>query len=97
MILFRFGRVQEIHFGNALNASMLAEPEQLNWGMNEIAAMRLIDDPNVLNSYRNLPVIFHQVEIRWENERRIQVVFADVNVTRIPNTPTATSNGETVL
>ena len=80
IVVLKFKRVQEFHLKNALNDDILAQPERINWGLNEIACVRIEDNADVLKSYRSLSIPFHHAAILWEDERRIDIVFGDLEV-----------------
>lgn len=83
MVVVTFKLVQEIHVSNDLNSSKLLEPERMDWGMNAIALFRLEDDHVLLDRYKDLPVRFHHMAILWESERRIDIVFAHLEIKKI--------------
>lgn len=80
-LIVRFRRVQRFHLENALNPHMSEFPEELNWGLNEIAAMRPVEGDD-LAAYRDFPVPFHRMEIVWDSGRRIDLIFSEVEVIR---------------
>ncbi len=67
--------VQELHMWNALNEHMTLHPDDLNWGLSEVAAVRLIEDDTLLANYAKLSVPFHHLGLRWEGDRRVDVIF----------------------
>lgn len=75
-----FHGVREFHVRNELNEAMLLSPERINWGIGEIAVMRIADDPHFLARYGGLPVPTHHVVCQWESERRVDVVFTSMEV-----------------
>ena len=75
-----FGLVQEFHFTGALNASVCKEPERINWGLNEIAMVRLEEQEDYLHSYKALPVRFHHLAVLWDTGRRIDIVFSTIEI-----------------
>jgi hypothetical protein len=79
-ILLRLRLVQEVLIRNNLNATKLLEPERMDWGMNQIALIRLEDDKNLLAPYKNLPLEHHHIAVRWEDARRIDVIFVELEV-----------------
>lgn len=82
LVVVRFQLVQEIHISNDLNSAKLIEPERMNWGMNAISLIRIKDQESKLAPYRGLPVSFHHAAISWESARRIEVVFAQLQIER---------------
>lgn len=81
-VIVRLKLVQELHLNNALNESMILEPYQINWGINEVAAVRLEENQNMLKPYNKLPKPFHHIAVLWErgNVRRIDVVFSEMEI-----------------
>jgi hypothetical protein len=82
LVVVTFKLVQEIHIRNALNSAILMEPEHMSWGMNAIALIGIEDDHVLLDRYKDLPVRFHHAAIQWEDDRRIDVVFANLDIKR---------------
>ena len=79
-LVLKFKWVQEFHIKNALNNAMLAQPERINWGLNEIAFVKIEENEAFLKNYRFLSIPFHHAAILWEDERRIDIVFGDLEV-----------------
>jgi hypothetical protein len=73
-IVLRFRLVQELHINNALNSSMLRDPESINWGLNEVALVKVVDD-NELQRDEPSPVPLTHLAFFWEGDRRIDVIF----------------------
>lgn len=44
LVTLRFSLVQKMHIDNALNDSMVSEPEMINWGKNEVSMVRLFSE-----------------------------------------------------
>jgi len=75
----RFHLVQELHVQNWLPSDL--EPlESLGWGFSEVSDIRLQEDNLFLSKYRNLPRKYHHITFMWEGDRRIDVVFAAMEV-----------------
>ena len=75
--------VQEIHFKGGLNPSMCSEPTQINWGINEVALVRLQEQEDFLHPYHALPVPFHHLSVTWEFDRRIDIIFSNLDIRAI--------------
>jgi catechol-2,3-dioxygenase len=58
---------------------MLRNPESINWGLNEVALLRVIDDQESKPDKVSTPPLTH-VAFLWESNRRIDVVFAELEV-----------------
>jgi hypothetical protein len=75
-----FRLVQELRVSNGLNVAMLNNPESLNWGLNEVSAVQVVDEDPLFwprpFEYRR----FSHVVFLWEGERRIDVVFVSLDV-----------------
>ena len=76
----RFHVVQEFHLANGLTVHTSLRPGALNWGLSEVAAVRLLDDETLLDPYGHLPVSLHHVRCVWEGERRIDLIFSSLEV-----------------
>ena len=61
---------------NALNSKMLRNPESINWGLNEVALVKVVDDR--LQIYEHSPVPLTHLAFLWEGERRIDVIFSEL-------------------
>lgn len=72
--------VQELHVCNALNEYMSLHPEELNWGLSEVASVRVLDEHRFLSKYQSLPVPFHHLRCSWEGDRTVDVVFSTLEV-----------------
>lgn len=79
-INLRFEYVQEIIIKNSLNLNMIENIDHLNWGINEISYVKIINDIDLLSPYKHLPLLFQHGAIVWEDSRRIDIVFAYMSV-----------------
>lgn len=78
-----FGLVQEMRYAVRLMPSMLQAPEQVNWGLREIARAMVVRDSSLLASYRDIPRQLAHVAFLWESQdARVDVVFAHLTVRR---------------
>lgn len=78
-IVLRFHLVQQLQICNALTASMLRNPESINWGLNEVALLKVIDEHASQADETSWPPLTH-VAFLWEGDRRIDVVFVELEV-----------------
>ena len=85
LVTVSFNLIQEFRFRAGLNESMCRKPELINWGINEVATIQILDDSATLEPYRSLPIPFHHAVISWEWERRIDMVFSSMLV--VPERP----------
>jgi hypothetical protein len=76
----RFRVVQELHINNSLNSSILEHPESIDWGLNEVALVQVVKDDSALRACEDLPAPLNHVEFLWEGERRMDVVFSELEV-----------------
>lgn len=81
-VTLKFRCVQELHLNNALNQYMCARPEEIGWGINEVAMVKVKAEEEALEPYRLLPIPFHHVVFLWEGERRIDIIFSELEVLR---------------
>ena len=75
-IVLRFRLFQELKINNSLNEQMLRHPEDINWGLNEIACIKLVGDKVEAGAEHS----FIQLAFVWEGNRRIDVVFLEFEV-----------------
>lgn len=76
----RFHVVQEFHVCNGLTVDTSLRPDALNWGLSEVAVVRLLDEETFLVPYSRLPVPVHHLRCLWEGERKIDLVFSTLEV-----------------
>ena len=72
--------VQELHVCNSLSEHMSLHPEELNWGLSEVASVRVLDEDRFLAKYQSLPVPFHHLRCSWEGDRTLDVVFSTLEI-----------------
>ena len=72
-LVLRFRLVQELHINNALTQQMLRHPENINWGLNEIARIKFVKETVEAGSERP----FMHLAFVWEGDRRIEVIFSE--------------------
>lgn len=80
IVVLKFSIVQELHVFNALSSWNILNMSELNWGANEIARMAITDTSPLLEQYRDLPVPFYHAVLYWESSRRLEVVFATLEI-----------------
>jgi hypothetical protein len=80
LVRIRLHVVQELHVVNALNDAQVLRPEDLTWGLSEVARVDLIDDPAVLARYQALPLAWHHIRCSWEGSRQLDIVFSYMEV-----------------
>jgi len=76
-IILKFRLVEDLHIKNSLSHSMLTEPESINWGLNEIALLKVVGDTNALQTPEPSEPLFTHVVFLWEGDRRIDIVFSE--------------------
>ena len=75
-IVLRFKLVRELRINNALTEQMLTHPDDINWGLNEIARIKLVSDAVEAGSEHS----FIHLAFVWEGNRRIEVIFSEFEV-----------------
>ena len=75
-----FHNVQELYVSNALKDHMTLHPDQLNWGISEVASVKLLEQADVLSKYQTLALPFHHLRCAWESNRLVDVVFSTLQV-----------------
>ncbi len=81
-VVVRFSAVQEFHASYEWNDYILSEPKVIDWGSAEVAQVCLENSEAFLAKYHSRPVSFHHVAVRWESERRMDVVFSELEIFR---------------
>lgn len=79
-VIVRFNLIQEIHIIRDLNAQVIKNPEEVNWGINEISKISIEETEEVLSRYKNLPKPFYLAIIYWEKRRKIEIIFSDMEI-----------------
>lgn len=85
IIVMKFRLVQEFRLSNALNDVMCAEPEQIGWGISEVDVVRLFNEDFFLRQYQFLPAPFHHVAFMFGGDRRIDIIFSELEVSKQPH------------
>jgi hypothetical protein len=80
IVSLKFKLVQELHIHNKLNEAMCVNPELVNWGISEITVCKLVDEDSYLRPYMSLPVPFHHVAFWFAGDRRINILFSELEV-----------------
>jgi hypothetical protein len=76
-ISLRFRLLQELRINNSLTSSMLRNPESINWGINEVALVKVMNDSNAFQTSEISQVPLIHVAFLWEGDRRIDVLFSE--------------------
>lgn len=80
LVTLRLHVVQELHLQNALTDATSLRPDELNWGLSEMASLQLVgDSPGVLK-YASLPVSLHHLQCVWDSGRQLDIVFSVLEV-----------------
>jgi hypothetical protein len=81
-IVLRFRLVQEFLFNAGLNEAMSLDPDKINWGINEIAFIKMNENSPLVKKYESLPIEYSHTMIEWEKgiNRRIDVVSAELEI-----------------
>jgi hypothetical protein len=79
-VALRLLLVQEFDLHNALNAAQLREPERLNWGVSEVAVVRIHESEDVSMDPAGQ---FLELECLWEGDRRITARFAAIEAVEL--------------
>ncbi len=79
-VIIRFSAVQEFHASYEWNDHILSKPDVIDWGSAEVSQVRLEDGEAFLGKYHSRPVSFHHVAVRWESERRMDIVFSALEI-----------------
>jgi len=76
-IVLKFRLVEELHIKNSLSYSMLTKPKSINWGLNEIALLKVVGDSDALPTSESSGTLFTHLVFLWEGDRRIDVIFSE--------------------
>ena len=69
LVTVRLVGVEELRFVGALNDVQRDRPDEIDWGMSEVALVRAVERDGLLG-----------IEVRWESERRIEAAFVSADV-----------------
>ncbi|MGE0817705.1 MAG: hypothetical protein AB7O74_03500 [Candidatus Nanopelagicales bacterium] len=69
-VVFELEAVHELALVGALTEAMREHPESINWGLSEVARVRVEDDPRGI-----------RLEAIWEGDRRVTVVCDRLRLT----------------
>jgi hypothetical protein len=72
--------VETLVFNGALNHAMIAAPENINWGLSEVALVKLASTSD-LPTAGGEHAVFHRLVIAWESDRRIEITFRGFDLT----------------
>lgn len=77
-VVLRLELVRELRFVTALPEAILKQPEQANWGLTEVAQVRLADQ----SQREATPTLAgaHHLVIEWESPRRVDALFQRLRV-----------------
>lgn len=68
--------VREIRLMNELPAAVLAAPERADWGLTEVALVRLETSSELIAAHHARSAApLHHLVVEWEGDRRLDVVF----------------------
>lgn len=79
-ILIEFHTVMELRFNSGLTSAMIDNIQNINWGINEISCIRVINNNVDLEKYSKFNKKFIHIEIVWENERKIDIVCEKIKI-----------------
>lgn len=76
VVRLRLELVREVRLVTALPAGVLAEPERADWGLTEVALVRLEDSSELLAAHRERSdAPLHHLVVEWESDRRLDLIF----------------------
>lgn len=81
-IRLRFELVQEFHLRNSLTPSMLSHISNLDWGIDEIAFVRIVENSELLARYETSLIPMHHLVFEWEGSegRQLDIIFGIVDI-----------------
>jgi hypothetical protein len=84
-VIIRLSLVQEVQFMTGLDYTALDNIENLNWGMDEIAIVKIINDGELLYKYRSFDRQLFHLLVDWdfssiEFKRNLNVIFSEMKI-----------------
>lgn len=77
--------VRELRFLTALPAGVLAEPERADWGLTEVALVRLEEASELLTAHRaRSDAPLQHLVAEWEGDRRLDCIFERLSYSTEP-------------
>ncbi|HEX2868062.1 MAG TPA: hypothetical protein VHO03_13535 [Ignavibacteriales bacterium] len=78
LIKLSFSHVQKFIFYNNLDSNFFKYEDEIGWGFNNFSIIKLENNSEMLAPYLGFPRKFNHLSILWESERRIDIVFGDL-------------------
>lgn len=72
--------LHEARIVTALPPALLHAPERADWGLTEVAFVRLLRESDLLAKHHESDVPLHHLVVEWEGDRRIDAVFARLRI-----------------
>lgn len=77
--------LREIRFLTALPPGVLAEPERADWGLTEVALVRLEESSELLTAHRaRSDAPLQHLVVEWEGDRRLDCIFERLSYSSEP-------------
>lgn len=80
VVYLRLHLVHEMALHGALTEAQLLHPDQINWGLQEVAVVRLASADAEGGRFAHIPFPVHHLEVLWEGERRLDFYFSYLEV-----------------
>lgn len=84
IVTLKLSLIQAFRMKGGLNANQLLNPEMINWGLNEVSIVKILDNSSLLKECINLNVKLHHLEILWETDRSIDIIFNSMKIFESP-------------
>jgi hypothetical protein len=72
--------LREVRIITALPHAVLQAPHLADWGLTEVAVIRLLDDSDSLGGNGGPAGTLHHLAVLWESDRRIDIIFAQATI-----------------
>ncbi len=84
-VLVTLQAVQEMHIVNDWADENLERPEDIPWGVSEIAIMYVEHNSPLIAKYQTPLPQYHHLILAWESDRRIEIVCGEIHIRRMAN------------
>ncbi len=91
IVTIKLGLVQVFKIEGNLNYHQLSNPEMINWGLNEISIIKVLDNSTLLKEHISLSAKLFHLEVLWETNRRIDIIFNSMKIYESPLTSASVS------
>jgi hypothetical protein len=80
IVTLRLSLIQWFQMNGGLTSNQLLYPEKMDWGSSEVSIVRISSDSALLKEHVSLNIRLHHLEILWETNRRIDIIFSTMEI-----------------